>query len=190
MAAVIVSRRDLFDGLASDRRVVLLSAPAGSGKTSLVRSWIAEAGLEGFAAWVTVTPAESAPQRFWVSVVDALRQTAAGSAHVGELRAAPEFDGWAVVERLLGDLASLPDRTWLVIDDLHELREEEARRQLELLLMRAPSQLRFMLSTRRDVRLGLHRLRLEDELVEIRARDLRFTHPEARTLFEAAGVQL
>jgi LuxR family transcriptional regulator, maltose regulon positive regulatory protein len=81
-------------------------------------------------------------------------------------------------------------RVWLVIDDVHELRSPEAMRQLELLLMRAPAGLRFVLATRHDLRLGLHRLRLEGELTEIRAADLRFTLDEARTLFEAAGIPL
>ena len=77
-----------------------------------------------------------------------------------------------------------------MVDDVHELGSAEALRQLELLLMRAPPELRFVLATRHDVRLGLHRLRLEGELTEIRADDLRFTLAEARALFEAAGVEL
>src|SRR5208282_5973114 len=114
----------------------------------------------------------------------------AGSQLVRPVTAAPELDGWALVERLLKDLAPLGERLWLVIDDLHELGSEQARRQLELLVMRAPAELRFVLATRHDVRLGLHRLRLEGELTEIRADDLRFTVAEARALFAAAGVEL
>ena len=77
-----------------------------------------------------------------------------------------------------------------MIDDVHELGPDQARRQLELLVMRAPPQLRFVLAARHDVRLGLHRLRLEGELAEIREPDLQFTVAEARELFDAAGVQL
>ena len=77
-----------------------------------------------------------------------------------------------------------------MIDDLHELRSAEALRQLELLVMRAPAGLRFVLATRHDLRLGLHRLRLAGELTEIRAADLRFTRQEARALFETAGIEL
>jgi len=66
----------------------------------------------------------------------------------------------------------------------------DALRQLELLIMRAPPGLRFVLATRHDVRLGLHRLRLEGELAEIRGPDLRFTVAEAAELFAAAGVDL
>ena len=170
--------------------MTVVSAPPGSGKTVLLRSWIAEAGLAERAAWVPVERDERDPQRFWLSVLGALRQTAPGRRWCRPLTAAPDLDGWAIVERLLADLAPLRDRIWLVIDDVHELGSAEALRQLELLVMRAPPELRFVLATRHDVRLGLHRLRLEGELTEIRAADLRFTLEEARELFAAAGVQL
>ena len=186
----IVPRRVLFGRLTGAGRVTVLSAPAGSGKTFLLRSWIGDAGLAERAAWVALQGGERDPQAFWVSVADALRDTAPGSALVRGLTAAPALDGWAVVERLLNDLVSLEDRVWLVIDDLHELRAAEALRQLELLVMRAPPELRFVLAARHDLRLGLHRLRLEGELTEIRAADLRFTAEEARALLEAAGVAL
>jgi LuxR family transcriptional regulator, maltose regulon positive regulatory protein len=169
---------------------MVVSASPGSGKTVLLRSWIGEAGLAGSAAWVTVERDERDPQRLWLAVLNALRQTTPGSALVRELTAAPDLDGWTVVERLLTDLAPLADRLWLVLDDLHELASAEALRQLELLVMRAPEELRFVLASRHDVRLGLHRLRLEGELTEIRADDLRFRVDEARALFQAAGVEL
>ena len=180
----VVVRSGLFRRLAEAQRVAQVSAPPGSGKTVLIRSWIAQSGLAGRAAWVTV-PARCDAQRFWISVTGALRDTTAGSALVRALTAAPDLDGWTVVERLLADLASLDDRVWLVIDDLHELGSADALRQLELLIMRAPPALRFVLVTRHDVRLGLHRLRLAGELTEIRVADLRFSRPEARALLDA-----
>jgi LuxR family maltose regulon positive regulatory protein len=78
---------------------------------------------------------------------------------------------------------------WLVVDDVHELGPATLG-QLELLIMRAPDELRFVLAARHDVRLGLHRLRLEGAVTEIREPDLRFTLAEARELFDAAGVDL
>ena len=186
----VVSRHALFGRLGGAARVTEVSAPAGSGKTFLLRSWTSEAVLAGRTAWVSVQGEERDPQRFWIAVADALRATAAASALVQPLTAAPDLDGWAIVERLLKDLARLEDRVWLVIDDVHELASAEALRQLELLVMRAPDRLRFVLATRHDLRLGLHRLRLEGELTEIRAADLRFTLAEARALFDAAGIQL
>jgi LuxR family maltose regulon positive regulatory protein len=186
----IVFRRGLVARLGRAARVTQISAPAGSGKTFLLRSWIGEAGLADRAAWVPVRGGERDPQRFWISVADALRSTVAGATLVRALTAEPDLDGWAMVERLLADLDSLQDRIWLVIDDVHELDSSETLRQLELLVMRGPAELRFVLATRRDVRLGLHRLRLEGELTEIRAADLRFTADEAQALLEAAGVAL
>ena len=185
----VVSRPGLFRRLDQAQRVVQVSAPPGSGKTVLLRSWIAESGLAACSAWVSV-PGGCDSQRLWISVADALRDTAMGSTLVRGLTAAPDLDGWTVVERLLEDLASLQDRVWLVIDDLHELGTAEALRQLELLIMRAPSALRFVLVTRHDLRLGLHRLRLAGELTEIRTADLRFSRTDARTLLDAAGVPL
>jgi LuxR family transcriptional regulator, maltose regulon positive regulatory protein len=190
VAGGTVFRRGLFARLLAAARVTQISAPAGSGKTFLLRSWIGEAGLADRAAWVSVPGGERDPQRFWISVADALRDTAAGVTLVRPVTAVPDLDGWAVVERLLADLGSLPGRIWLVIDDMHELGSAEALRQLELLVMRGPAELRVVLATRRDVRLGLHRLRLEGELTEIRGADLRFTLDEARALLETAGVVL
>src|SRR5690349_1035838 len=186
----VVSRPGLFQRLTQAQRVVQLSAPPGSRKTVLLRSWIAESGLAACAAWVSVPGEERDPQRLWISVLGALRGTAAGATLVRGLTAAPDLDGWTVVERLLEDIASLEDRIWLVIDDLHELSSAEALRQLELLIMRAPAALRFILVTRHDLRLGLHRLRLAGELTEIRADDLRFSRAQARALLDAAGVAL
>jgi len=76
---------------------------------------------------------EQDPQRFWLSVLGALRGTSAGSALVARADAAPDLDGWGGRrERLLKDLTPLADRLWLVIDDMHELRSGEALAQLEL----------------------------------------------------------
>jgi LuxR family transcriptional regulator, maltose regulon positive regulatory protein len=184
----IVSRPRLFERLGA-ARVTLVSALPGSGKTVLLRSWIGAAELTGRAAWVPAESGERDPQPLWLSVLAGLRQTDAGSALVRPLTAAPDLDGWAIVERLLNDLAPLDDRVWLAIDDVHEL-DPVALRQLELLMMRAPEELRFVLAARHDVRLGLHRLRLEGGLAEIREPDLRFTVAEAQELFASAGVQL
>jgi LuxR family transcriptional regulator, maltose regulon positive regulatory protein len=186
----VVSRPGLFERLSRARRVVQVSAPPGSGKTILLRSWIAAAGLAGRAAWVSVPGDVRDPQRLWIPVVGALRDTVPGVPLVRGLTAAPDLDGWTVVERLLEDLAALEEQIWLVIDDLHELGSAEALHQLELLIMRAPAALRFVLVTRHDLRLGLHRLRLAGELTEIRTDDLRFSQTEARALLDAVGVAL
>src|SRR5215472_270362 len=165
-AGGVVSRPRLFRRLGT-AQVTVVSAPAASGKTVLLRSWISTAGLEQRTAWVPAGRGEREPQRFWLSVLAALRRTGPGALLVRVLTAAPHLDGWALVERLLKDLAPLDERVWLVIDDVHELGPEVLQ-QLELLLLRAPDELRFVLAARPEVRLGLHRLRLEGQLAEIR----------------------
>jgi LuxR family transcriptional regulator, maltose regulon positive regulatory protein len=170
--------------------VTVVTGPPGSGKTVLLRSWMAQARLAGRAAWVPVDPRDPDPQGLWLSVMDALRETGPGSSMISELTAAPDLDPWWLVERLLKDLAPLAEPLWLLIDDVHEVGSADALRQLELLLMRAPADLRFVVSARQDVPLGLHRLRLEGELTEIRWDDLRFNPAEAQGLFAASGVEV
>ena len=176
--------------------MTVISAPAGSGKTVLLRSWIDGSDAAGRVAWVSARHEERDPQSFWISVVNAFRETIPGSGPVRGITAAPDLDGWAIVERLLEDLAQLEERICLVIDDVHELDSAEVLRQLELLVLRAPAGLRFVFTTRHDLhpstgwRLGLHRLRLGGELTEIREADLRFSPEQARELFEASGVKL
>ena len=90
----------------------MMSAPPGSSKTVLLRSWIGGAALAGRAAWVSAGEMSGS-----AAVVGALRQTVPGSALVRELTAAPDLDGWTITERLLEDVAPLEDRLWLMIDD-------------------------------------------------------------------------
>ncbi len=93
----LVPRPGLFELLGTAERVVLVSAPAGSGKTFLLRSWIAAEGQGDRTAWVSVGRGERDPQAFWLSVPDSLRGTRIGSERVRELTAAPGLDGATVV---------------------------------------------------------------------------------------------
>ena len=188
-----VPRPALFELLSSAGRgqVTLVSAPAGSGKTVLLRSWIAEAGLHDRAAWVSVERGERDAQRFWLSVIEGLRAAVGTNAFVETLAPAPDFDGDAVVARLVSELGSLEEPVVLVVDDLHELGSAEALAQLEFLLARLPHLLHVVLATRHDPhQLGLHRLRLGGELTEVRASDLRFTLAETRALLAGSGIAL
>jgi LuxR family maltose regulon positive regulatory protein len=97
----LIPRHGPLKRLAQAARVTVVSAPAGSGKTFLLRSWIAEEDVTGSAAWVAVGAEHRDPQQFWVQVLDALRGTVPGSRVVRELTAAPGLDDWLIVERLL-----------------------------------------------------------------------------------------
>ena len=183
----LVQRDALFELLSAASGVVLICAPAGSGKTVLLRSWVEAAGLQDRVGWVSVRRGERDAQRFWLSVIDAL---AGPVGVVQRVDPAPIFQGEAVVERLLADLGSVEDPAVLLIDDLHELDSADALSWLEVFLARLPAALRVVLATREDPRLGLHRLRLTGELTELRGRDLRFSLHETKELLRAAGITL
>jgi LuxR family maltose regulon positive regulatory protein len=170
--------------------VIQVTAPAGSGKTVLLRSWIEAVGLTGRVAWVSVERGEQDAQRFWLSVVEQLRLAVGPGSFVEALAPSPEFNGEAVVKRLLSELGSLDDTVVLVIDDLHELSGGEIVTQLEGFIDKRPQLLKMVLSTRRDLPLGLHRLRIKGQLTEVRASDLRFTLDETEDLLSFSGISL
>jgi LuxR family maltose regulon positive regulatory protein len=188
----LVRRRRLFDRLSSagPGEVVVLCAPAGSGKTALLRSWVESDAPAGPVAWVSVDRGERDAQRFWLAMVDALATAAGAEGRVEWVAATPAFAGEAVVEQLLSDLRALGGPVVLVIDDLHELRSSEALRLLERFLAGLPATLRIVLATREDPGLGLHRLRLAGALTDVRDSDLRFSLEETRGLLEASGIAL
>jgi LuxR family transcriptional regulator, maltose regulon positive regulatory protein len=188
-AQSLVMRSALFDRLSAVRpgNVALVCAPAGSGKSVLVRSWAQAEGLRDRLAWVSVQRGERDGQRFLLSVIEALAGVLAG---MEQIAPAPGFRGELIVERLLAEVGSLDRVVALVVDDLHELRSDEALRWLALLVARLPSTMRLVLITREDPRLGLRRLRITGELTELRAPDLRFSPEETRELLRTAGVRL
>ena len=187
--AGLVERPRLHDALDRGAAVTLVCAPAGSGKSVLLRSWLRGAGP---AAWVSVDRGESDAARFWSLVIDALRSSGAIAAGdpLATLVPAPQGGQDEFLERLIEGLGRLREPVHLVVDDLHQLRSDAALAGLEQLIGRAPSQLRTVISTRRDPKLGLHRLRLSGALTEIRAADLEFTGEETAALIAGAGVAL
>jgi LuxR family maltose regulon positive regulatory protein len=169
---------------------VLICAPAGSGKSVLLQSWVEEEELRDSVAWVSVERGEREGQRFWLAVIDELARAVGGDRLVKHVSPAPGFPTHVVVERLLGDLQALEHPLLLVIDDLHELDAADGLASLELFVQRVPAQMRVVLGTRVEPRLGLHRLRLAGALTEIRGPDLRFSLRESRELLEEAGISL
>jgi LuxR family transcriptional regulator, maltose regulon positive regulatory protein len=188
----LIQREELLASLdrATAAAVTLISGPAGSGKTSLLRAWADGPGQQYRLAVVQVRRDQRDSQQFWLAVLSAIR-AASGTPGEGEqLAATPDFNEEAVRERVLSELAEHRDRTFLVIDDLHELASPETLTQLTPLLQKLPSQVHAILATRRDLPLRLHKLRLAGELAEIRAADLRFTEGETRQFLETWGIVL
>src|SRR5689334_3043517 len=188
----LIQRGELLASLdrATEAKVTLVSAPVGSGKTSLLRAWANGPGQPYRLAVVQLGRDQQDSQQFWLAVLNAVRQ-ACGTRGVDEkLAATPDFNESVIGERVLSELAGYCDRTFLIIDDLHELTSPDAIMQLTRLLEKLPPHVHAILATRRDLPLRLHKLRLAGELAEIGAADLRFTEQETSQLLEASGIAL
>jgi LuxR family maltose regulon positive regulatory protein len=188
----LIDRSDLLAALdrAAARKVTVISAPAGSGKTSLLRAWAGRPGQPRRLAVLQVQRDQQDAQQFWLVLLETVRQASFTTGRAGPATATPDFNAPAMVDRVLSELAEARGGITLVIDDLHELTSPEAPAQLTRLLTRLPPTAHAILTTRHDLRLGLHQLRLAGELAEIRAADLRFTERETRELLAASGIAL
>jgi LuxR family maltose regulon positive regulatory protein len=187
-----IDRGDLLAALdrASAKKVTIISAPAGSGKTSLLRAWADRPGLRHRLAVLQVNRDQNDAQDFWLALLGAVRHAADATSGTEPPTATVGFNGRAMADRVLAELAEHRGRLILVIDDLHELNFPDASAQLTRLLTNIPPGVHAVLTTRRDPRLGLHRLRLAGELAEIRAADLRFSERETGELLKASGIAL
>lgn len=191
-ATRLIQRGDLLASLdrATAAKVTLISAPAGSGKTSLLRAWADGPGQPYRLAVVQVRRDQQDSQQFWLAVLSAIRHASGTPGEGEQLAATPDFNEAAIADRVLAELAEHRDRTFLIIDDLHELTSPEALMQLTRLLEKLPQHVHAILATRRDLPLRLHKLRLAGDLAEIRAADLRFTERDTHQFLEASGIAL
>ncbi|MGZ8470529.1 MAG: LuxR C-terminal-related transcriptional regulator [Gemmatirosa sp.] len=181
--ATVVARPRLIEQVheGRERRLTLVVAPAGFGKTTLLASWLAEAsGDAPSVAWVSLDASENEPALFWAYVLAALRRVhaAVGTRALAMLRATPPPAIETVLTALINDIAAVDEDCVLVLDDYHVIEAAPVHDGLEFLLDHLPSRMRVVVATRADPPLPLARLRARGELVELRATDLRFTPAE------------
>jgi LuxR family maltose regulon positive regulatory protein len=173
-------------------RLLLVSAPAGFGKTTLLSQWLAADG-EGDrqVAWLSLDEADNDPHRFLEHLVAAL-QVVADVAEAAQLVATgSQVPAEAVLTSLVNDLDLQPGRVVLALDDYHVIEAPEVHRALTFLLDNLPPRATLAVATRADPPLPLARLRARGELVELRAADLRFTPDEAAAfLGDVMGLDL
>jgi LuxR family maltose regulon positive regulatory protein len=168
---------------------VLVSAPAGSGKSTLVAGWAAAHG--GPVAWLQLEQSDADPARFWVSVIAAIGQTNPDvTAHLEPLVAGSFGAGQVVVPALVNEVAALTTRLVVVLDDYHLIDDPEVHRGMERLIDLCPPQLTLVLITRADPPFRLGRMRVRGRVREIRAGDLRFDSEEAAHLLGSAAAGL
>jgi LuxR family transcriptional regulator, maltose regulon positive regulatory protein len=174
-----------------DRKLTLLSAPAGFGKTTLLSDWIAGCGRQS--AWLSLDSGDNDPARFLAYLVVALQtiEASIGAGMLGALRSSQLPPLEPILTALLNDLTTLSDPFILVLDDYHVLDAQPVDQALTFLLEHLPPQIHLVIATREDPHLPLARLRAGGHLTELRAADLRFTASEAAAfLNQAMGLSL
>lgn len=168
---------------AFSRKLVLVSAPAGYGKTTLLARALLEAPLP--VAWLSLDERDNQSLRFWSYLISALQVIfpGVGTSALAMLRApqTPPFD--AILVDLLNDLSSREQEFILVVDDLHDISLPEIIESLAELIGKMPDNMHLVLSSRQIPELPLARLRARRDLVELNVADLRFQSPEVERLF-------
>src|SRR6266571_2711688 len=189
----VVSRPRLLERLNEGlhRKLTLISAPAGFGKTTLVSEWVE--GIERPAAWLSLDEGENDPARFLTYLVAALQTIAAtiGEGVSGVLQSPQPPPPEAMQTALLNDLTTIQDQFVLVLDDYHVIDAKAIDQALTYLVEHLPPHMHLVITTREDPQLPLARLRARGHLTEVRTADLRFTASEAAAfLTQVMGLSL
>lgn len=189
----VVFRPHLIEQLTEGlhRKLTLISAPAGFGKTTLVGEWVA--GCERPTAWLSLDEGDNDPRRFLAYLVAALQTITAntGRAVLGMLHSPQPPPTESILTILLNDITTALDNFTLVLDDYHVIDSKPIDDVLSFLLEHLPQQMHVVIITREDPQLPLARLRVRDQLTELRITDLRFTPSEAAEfLNQVMGLNL
>jgi LuxR family maltose regulon positive regulatory protein len=168
----------LGDPWEQGRRLTLISAPAGYGKTTLLADWLRSLPMQ--TAWLMLEPADNDRARFLAYLIAALQRVypSAGQAARAMLAAPQPPPGEAILTALLNDLAAQPGRCCLALDDYHVIHTRLIHQQVAFLLEHLPGNLHLAIATREDPLLPVSRLRARGQLTEIRQEDLRFSNEE------------
>ncbi|MCJ7715090.1 MAG: AAA family ATPase, partial [Anaerolineales bacterium] len=177
----------LNEGLATNRKLTLISAPAGFGKTTLVSEWVAV--CERPVAWLSLDDEDNSPTRFLTYLISALQTLVLSegeriSANIGArvlsvLQSPQPPSTESILTSLLNEITTIPDSFLLVLDDYHVIDSKSVDEALSYMLNHLPPQMHLVITTREDPQLPLSRLRARGQLTEMRAVDLRFTPAEA-----------
>jgi LuxR family maltose regulon positive regulatory protein len=167
-------------GLHQGRKLTIISAPAGFGKTTLVSEWVVDCGRP--TAWLSLDEGDNDPIRFLTYLIGALQTIVVNVAEEVLLvlqSPQPQPPIESILTTLLNEITTLPDNFIFVLDDYHMLDSKEVDNALTFLVEHQPPQMHLVITTREDPNLPLARLRSRNQLTELRAADLRFTPSEA-----------
>ena len=181
LRANVVLRAHLIERLndSLDRKLTLISAPAGFGKTTLVSAWATT--CQRPVAWLSLDVADNEPTRFLTYLAAALQSVIAncGAAVLLALQSPQPPPIEAILTALLNDIAAIPENVVLILDDYHLAHSQPVATILSFFVAHLPPQLHMVIATREDSDLPLARLRARNQLTELRMTDLRFTPAEA-----------
>jgi LuxR family maltose regulon positive regulatory protein len=189
----LVSRPRLTEKLNAglDRKLTLISAPAGFGKTTLLSEWIPQS--QRCVTWFSLDEGDNDPTRFWTYVISSWQQInpglGRGALALLQSPQAPPIK--AILTTLINAIAAFPDRFATVLDDYHVIDSQPINETLAFLIDHSPDNFHLIITTRVDPDLPLARLRARDQMVEFRANDLRFTMEESAVfLTQVMGLDL
>ena len=193
LRTAMVARPQLLETLQRGRsaKLILVCAPPGWGKTSLLAQWIAS-DQRAF-AWVSFDSGDDEPLRYWRYVVAAMMRADPALADTAQRRLGAPVVSIAdeILPVLVNDLTELPRSLVLVLDDHHLIASPEIYAQLGYLLDRLPPNVQIVLAAQHDPPLRLGQLRAKGELVELRGEQLRFGDYEAAALLnQIHGLEL
>ena len=176
-----------------ENRLILLSAPAGSGKTSLVASWLGTLPKEAYPAiaWFSIEESDNDPTRFWSYLVSSLAADLPAISEVlqPQISAPQQIDSSALLTTLLNLFAQVPSPVLLVLDDFHFIRSETILHSLAFAIEHLPANVHLILLTRSDPLLPLSRLRIRGEIRELHASDLAFDLTETQDFLNSQQDQ-
>ncbi len=181
----LITRPQLIDKLDAGAwcPLILISAPAGYGKTTLLGSWIASRSLT--AAWLSLEPEDNDIQRFLIYLAHTLARAApeASQTALAMLQSTHTSSVDAILAVMINELSAVDKDFHIFFDDYHVIEKSEIHHVLAYLIEHVPGQVHFVIAGRSDPPLPLSRLRARGQLLEIRQADLRFSTTEAATLF-------
>ncbi len=169
----------LNHGVSMRRGITLISAPAGFGKTTLITEWITSCGRP--TAWLSLDESDNDPTRFLAYFISALQTISPnlGAESLAILQSSQLSHIESILTALLNEITAIPDNFIFVLDDYHLTDAKSIDNALAFVVDHLPPQMHLVITTREDPALPIPRLRARNQLIELRAADLRFTPSEA-----------
>ncbi len=184
----LVSRSRLTDRLGTglQGKLILVSAPAGFGKTTLIAEWANRRREENLVSWVHLDESDNEPLRFLSYIIAALQnhREGIGEAALSGLQSVPPAPVEAALTSLVNEIDLLERDLILTLDDYHAIDNASIHEAVGFLIEHLPEQMCLVIATRTDPPLPVHRMRARGQMLEIRVEDLRFSNDETRTFLQ------